>query len=153
ARVAGRPVREGRGVLRPVLRRDVGPRGRLDVRRDRRQRSRVLTTEERPGGERADAPVQPSATPSRNRGPADGISLAPLTPAQRSEVGSTGALVTDVSPGSDADRAGIRRGDVILQADGNDVDSPQAVVSALRDGTALLRVRRGENNFYTVLAD
>lgn len=152
-RVDGQPVREGRDLLRAVLRHDVGSRVRLDVVRDRRRRSLVLTTSERPGAEHEDAPVQTSNAPSPNRGPTDGISLSALTAAQRREVGSSGALVTDVSPGSDADRAGIRRGDVILQADGDEVGAPQIVVAALGDGSALLRVRRGENNFYTVLAD
>ncbi len=151
--VDGQPVREGRDLLRAVLRHDIGTSVRLEVVRDRRRRTMTLTTAERPGAEREDAPVRTAATPSANRAPTDGISLSPLTPEQRREIGGSGALVTDVSPGSDADRAGLRRGDVILQADGADVSSPAAVTGALGDGSALLRVRRGENSFYTVLAD
>lgn len=152
-RVEGQPVREGRDLLRAVLREDVGTRIRLDIVRDGRQRSLVMTTEERPGADRDETSAQPRTAPSSGTGPTDGLSLAPLTPAQRREIGTAGTLVTDVSPGSDADRAGLRRGDVILEADGNKADSPQTVVAALRDGRALLRVRRGENSFYTVLTD
>jgi S1-C subfamily serine protease len=151
--VDGRPVREGRDLLRAVLRHDIGARVRLEVIRNGQRQSIVLTTSERPGAEQEDAPVQTGGTPTDGRSPTEGLSLSPLTPAQRRQVGSNGALVTDVSPGSDADRAGLRRGDVILQADGNDVGSPQAVTAALTDGRALLRVRRGENTFYTVLSD
>lgn len=151
--VDGQPVREGRDLLRSVLRHDVGARVRLDVMREGRRRAITLTTGERPGAEDESAPVQTGARGDDRRSPTDGISLSALTAEQRREVGTDGALVTDVTPGSDADRAGIQRGDVILQADGADVNGPQAVIAALGDGNALLRVQRGENSFFTVLAD
>ncbi len=152
--VDGEPVREGRDLLRAVLRHDVGARVRLEVMRAGRRTHVVLTTQERPGARNQDGAVSaPRMQPTENRGPADGMSLSALDGEQRRRLGSDGALVADVSPGSDADRAGIRRGDVILEADGEAVRQPAQVGSALRDGRALLRVRRGENTFYTVLAD
>lgn len=36
-----------------------------------------------------------------------------------------GALITDVAPGSAADKAGLKSGDAIVQIDGVDVDAPQ----------------------------
>lgn len=152
--VDGEPVREGRDLLRAVLRRDVGARVRLEVIRGGRRVSLVLTTAERPGaaGEDATTPGQ-GMQPTDNRAPTDGLSLSPLDAEQRRQLGTDGVLVADVTPGSDADRAGIRRGDVILEADGDAVRQPAQVSAALRDGNALLRVRRGENAFYTVISD
>jgi S1-C subfamily serine protease len=62
-------------------------------------------------------------------------------------------VVTDVQGGSDADRSGLRRGDVIVQADGRPARGPDDVTRALRDRSALLRVRRSEGAFFTILGD
>jgi Do/DeqQ family serine protease len=50
-----------------------------------------------------------------------------------------GALVSAVTPGSPADKAGVKRGDVILEIDGEPVDDSNALrnkVSRLQPGTA-----------------
>ena len=65
-----------------------------------------------------------------------GLALAP------SEDGM-GVAVADVLEGSPAAERGIRRGDIILQIDGADVDQPEAAVQAIRqalrkDGKAVL---------------
>lgn len=151
--VDGEPVREGRDLLRAVLRHDVGSRVRLEVVRNGRRVPITLTATERPGESDTNQPPTQMVQPTDGRRPTDGISLSALTAQQRQQVGHDGALVTDVSPGSDADRAGLRRGDVILQADGSDVRQPQQLANATSDGHALLRVKRGDNTFYTVLTD
>ncbi len=151
--VDGQPVREGRDLLRAVLRHDVGSHVHLQVMRNGQRVPIDLATTERPGEENHDAPVDSAMRPADNRSPTDGVRLSALTPAQRRQVGADGALVTDVTPGSDADRAGLRRGDVILQADGHDVSQPGQIAQAANDGEALLRVKRGDNSFYTVLTD
>ncbi len=151
--VDGQPVREGRDLLRAVLRHDVGTHVHLQVMRAGHRVPIDLTTAERPGEDDGSTPATPVMRPTDNRGPTDGMSLSVLTPQQRQQVGADGALITDVTPGSDADRAGLRRGDVILQADGHAVRQPQQIAQATGDGHALLRVRRGENSFYTVLTD
>lgn len=151
--VDGQPVQEGRDLLRAVLGHDIGARIRLDIVRRGRRQPVVLTTTARPDAAATDRPAAQRPRPARgSRSPTDGLSLAPLTPEQRSQIGIDGALVTDVTPGSDADRAGLRRGDVIVEADGREVRTPEQIASAVSDGRVLLRVRRGENAFFTVLA-
>jgi serine protease Do len=71
-----------------------------------------------------------------------GLALAP------SEDGM-GVAVADVLDGSPAAERGIRRGDIILQIDGADVDQPQAAVQAIRqalrkDGKAVLLLVKNE---------
>jgi serine protease Do len=148
--VDGQPVEEGRDLLRAVLQREVGARVQLQVVREGQRVPVALVTTARPGEGRS-APTPPRAPPVR-RSPTDGLSLAPLTPTQRSQLGAAGALVTDVAPGSEADRAGLRRGDVIVEADGQGVGAPDEVARAVSSGRVLLRVRRGDNAFFTVLA-
>jgi S1-C subfamily serine protease len=59
-----------------------------------------------------------------------------------------GVPVTDVSPGGPAERAGVRRGDVILRIDGVTVSGSEVLrgeISSLLPGqTVTLRVRRGD---------
>jgi S1-C subfamily serine protease len=61
--------------------------------------------------------------------------------------------VTAVNPASGAARAGLRRGDLIIEADHRPVRRVPEVRGALRDGAALLRIRRGEGTFYAVLSE
>lgn len=150
--VDGDDVREGRDLLRAVLQRDIGARVRLVVMRRGRRTGVLLTTAERPGSAQA-AGAHAPPTPTDGRPPTEGLTLSALDAEQRRRLGTDGVLVADVSPGSDADRAGLRRGDVILEADSRAVAQPAQVEAAVRDGRALLRVRRGENAFYTVLED
>ena len=65
-----------------------------------------------------------------------GVYLSDLTQQTASKFGSpvdSGALVEKVEPGSPADAAGIRRGDVVIAAGSEDVRSSGDLVSALRD--------------------
>ena len=69
--------------------------------------------------------------------------------------GTEGVLVTDVEIGSPAQRAGISRGDVILQVNRRAVTSPREADRALDQvpsgGTAfLLILRNGQQQFVTV---
>ncbi len=68
-----------------------------------------------------------------------GVRLATLRPAQARAMGipeGRGALIDDVEPGGPADRAGLRRGDVIVAID----DKPVADFSALRTTTSGLGI-------------
>jgi serine protease Do len=57
-----------------------------------------------------------------------GVTIQPMTPELAQALGlkqSTGALVAQVVPGGPADKAGIKRGDVIVAYDGKDVAEPR----------------------------
>lgn len=149
--VNGTAVAEGRDLLRQVLRHPVGSSLQLQVRRDGSDRTVSVRTVARPGQE--DRPA-----PRRVRGQADpgiGMRLSPLTPdlARRLRTRSgRGAVVIDVAQGGAADRAGLRQGDIIIEADRAAVRSPAEVQRALSDGQAVVRAERGDSAFYAVIA-
>ena len=150
--VDGRPVREGRDLLRYVLRKRVGEKVTLDVYRDGRRQQLELTTGRRPGSRRLQASVEPLG------GGADlgsfGLELRKLTPELRQRLhveAEQGVVVVRVRPGSAADRAGLRPGDLLLEADRKPVAEVRDVQKALSDGQALLRVRRRGGSLFLVL--
>jgi serine protease Do len=88
-----------------------------------------------------------------------GIGLTDASPDVRSELqlpdDVKGAVVTNVLPGSSADNAGLRQGDVILQVNRKDTKSAADVKTALgsiKEGDdALLLVHSNGGNTYRVL--
>jgi serine protease Do len=92
-----------------------------------------------------------------------GVSLVPLTQETRQQLGLGadvhGVVVSDVEPGSAADQAGVRPGDVIQAVGGVNVDTPKAVVVAVHSALAakkpvLLRImREGQSLFVAVSPD
>ncbi|MGO2958151.1 MAG: trypsin-like peptidase domain-containing protein [Acetobacter sp.] len=92
-----------------------------------------------------------------------GVSLAPLSSDLRHQLGLSnavkGVVVNDIQPGSPADQAGIRPGDVIQAVGGQTVEVPAAAVSAVRSALAakkpvLLRILRdGQSLFIAISPD
>jgi serine protease Do len=84
-----------------------------------------------------------------------GMSLAPA--AAVPNAGNEGAAVTDLDPEGVAAQKGLRPGDVILDAGGKPVTSPEDIVSAIdtarKDGrnAVLLRVKTGDNTHFLAL--
>jgi serine protease Do len=86
-----------------------------------------------------------------------GIQAVELTKAQKKEAGlpesSGGVLVVSVSEKSLAEKAGIRKGDIILAANNKFMASLKDFNTVFGENskTMLLLVRRGGGQFYTVL--
>ena len=84
-----------------------------------------------------------------------GIAVQDLTPEVAEQLGvegEEGVVVTGVQPGSPAEEAGIRRGDVILEVNQNDVADTEAFLEATEDAEkALLLVRRGESSIFIAM--
>jgi serine protease Do len=106
--------------------------------------------------------ADPDADPDVQETAGFGIDLGPLTAdmARRLRLppDTEGVLVRDVEPGSNAQRAGIGRGDVILEVNRRVVRTPQEASRALNEvqsgGTAFLLVlSQGQERFVTVRKD
>lgn len=140
------PIREGHDLLRTVLRHGVGERIELTVLRGEKSTKMRLVTGERPNDDKK--PVADSSGLGRSM---LGLQLEEITPRLRERFryeGEGQVFVRGVQPGSDADRAGLRPGDVILQADRRPVRSIADVRTALEDGKALLYIERDSQRFF-----
>jgi serine protease Do len=84
-----------------------------------------------------------------------GLRVDDLSPTMRQRYGieaEKGVVVTDVDPGGPAAAAGIREGDVILEADREPVDSAADLARALEDEeSALVLLSRGETTLFVPL--
>lgn len=96
--------------------------------------------------------MESKQTQARSKSPKDdekwGLMLQDLTPQIASRLGvdtEKGAVITGVAPGSPAEEARLRRGDVILEVDQAPVDSAEDVAQAVKDkDSVLLLVQRRE---------
>jgi Do/DeqQ family serine protease len=144
--VGNTKIREGHDLLRTVLRHEVGERLTLKVRRGTDTRKVKLVTGERPSENGAQAKPKGSDDNATL-----GLSLQEITPMLRQRFGYEGegrVFVRGVQPGSDADRAGLQPGDIILEADQRPVRSVRDVQVALEDGKALLYIERDSRRFF-----
>ena len=78
-----------------------------------------------------------------------GLAVRPLSPAERSQAGTDGALLVEDSEGPAA-LAGVEPGDIILAVNGRSVDSVRALRDAVdkSSGTVALLIQRGEAQIY-----
>jgi S1-C subfamily serine protease len=60
-------------------------------------------------------------------------------------------MVSTVVPGSAADRAGLKAGDVIIEVDGIPYATSQQLQQSAADGQLLLRLHRADKDFYAAL--
>jgi len=152
--VDGRAIDEGNDLLRQVIRQRVGARLALGVVRDGRPQSLDVTTAARPDEHSAQGPSRPTGRQLRQHGPDFGLQLQSLTPLMRQQMSYTGTgsvVVVGVEEGSAADRAGLRPGDVVVEADRQPVTRSDQVNGAMRDGAALLRIERHDASVFTIL--
>jgi Do/DeqQ family serine protease len=148
--VDGLAVVESRDLMRALLQKTVGAKLTVGVVRDKKERSLPVTAVERPGKRPRPRP-EPKPT---SRAEDLGLDLEPLTRQLARRLGyanAQGALVANIKRGSPADRAGLSEGDLIVEADRKPVQAPADVLAALSDGSALLRVRRGDDASFVML--
>ena len=150
----GRTTAQGHDVVREITARRPGERIELTVLREGQSRRVSVTAARRPDERdgREDNPrprnVRREASPVTL-----GVEVLPLDPMRARQFGvSRAVVVTAVEPGGAADRSGLRRGDVVLQADGREVAGSGDLAQAVADGRAALLVRRrNEQRFIPVL--
>jgi serine protease Do len=150
AAVAGKPVRDGHELIREVMMNDVGQAVQLEILRGGKRYGASVTLTARPEPPVPPAPAQQRAAPQAGLG----MSVRDTTPQQSQQMGLSPKplpIITAVVPGSAADRAGLRTGDVIVEVDGIVEPSAQQLQQAAGDGQLLLRVRRKDASFYAAL--
>ncbi len=161
----GKPV-DGSGQLtRGVAAIAPGGKAVLGVLRDGKRKELTLTVAQRPESEEAlargefgEGEGEGEAAPEKEKAPKDeklGVKLGVLTPDMAKELkleGQKGVLVAEVTPDGAADRAGLQRGDLILEVNRQPVAKPDQVVDIvgkLKPGqVVLLRVRRGSGAIF-----
>ncbi|HEU4385175.1 MAG TPA: DegQ family serine endoprotease [Anaeromyxobacteraceae bacterium] len=156
----GKPV-EGSGQLtRSVSSIPPGGKASLQVLRDGKKKDIAVTVGTRPDeeslarGEVPEGGEEPGEEAVPEGKPKDvklGVKLAPLSAEMakdlKLEPGEKGVLVAEVVPDSPAERAGLQRGDLILEVGKEKVSKPEQVVAAVskqKPGqVVVLRVKRG----------
>jgi serine protease Do len=132
-----------------------GTRADLTILRDGREESISVELGDRPGSVSSWTPGQRG---NDSETPHLGLSVRDLTPDVARHLGyenERGALIADVEPGSPADEAGLKRGDLIQRVGTTDVgsvdDLQQALADATSGSTVAILVQREENSFFVTI--
>lgn len=150
AGVAGKKVSDGRELVREVIAHEVGQTVQLEIVRDGKRYGTNAVLTARPEAAVPPLPVQQQGVPQAGLG----LSVRDISPQQASQLGLPAKalpIVTSVAPGSSADRAGLKAGDVIVEADGVQDPTSAQLSAAAKDGQLLLRVRRRDATFYAAV--
>jgi serine protease Do len=152
AAVAGHQVHDRVDLMREILSHDVGESAQLEIIRGGKHYGASVTL-----GARHEEPVAP--VPAQQQGVPQvgmGLRVRDLTPQQAQQIGytprgGTATIITDVAPGSSADRASLKAGDVIVECDGKPDPTASDVQKAANDGELVVRVQRRGSAFYAAL--
>jgi serine protease Do len=145
----GKEVKDSSDLPIIVARTSVDRRARMKVLRDKKEITLTVSV-----GELKDEEVVASVPEKGELG----LTVQRLTPQMAESLGldkSEGVVVSAVEPGSTAEEAGIRRGDVIVEVDRKPVrnlDEYKKAVAAIRKGRGILfLVRRGDSTLFLAL--
>ncbi|HEY8074155.1 MAG TPA: trypsin-like peptidase domain-containing protein [Labilithrix sp.] len=150
ASVAGKKVGDGRELVREIIAHDVGQSVTLEIVRDGHRYGTQMTLTARPEAAVPPLPVQQQGVPQAGLG----LSVRDLTAQQSAQMGLPAKplpVITSIAPGSAADRAGLKVGDVIVEADGTIEPTAAQLADAAKDGQVLVRVRRRDAAFYAAM--
>ncbi|WP_082343453.1 Do family serine endopeptidase [Vulgatibacter incomptus] len=148
----GKPVTNAAELSRQVSQLKPGAVVTLGVLREGKQQTVKVKLGERPSKEGKEKEQPPELKPEQ--GPV-GLSISPVPKELADQMGiDGGALVVDVEPGSRAAEAGLRQGDVIVEANRKPVKAPKDLIDVAKKNPKqplALRVRRGEAAIYLVI--
>jgi serine protease Do len=152
AAVAGHPVHDRVDLMREILSHDVGETAVLEIIRGGKHYGANVTL-----AARHEEPVEP--VPAQQQGVPQvgmGLRVRDLTAQQAQQAGvsthaGTATIITDVAPGSSADRASLKAGDIIVECDGAPDPTAADVQKAAADGELVVRVKRRGSAFYAAL--
>ena len=150
--VNGAAVKDSNDLRNDVAQMAPGSTAKLTVVRDGKEQTFDVTLAER----KTTGPEREAGNAGSDRSGGFGMGVEPLNRDRAQELGiptTSGVLVSDVQPGGRAADAGLRAGDVINEVDRKPVNSPDALLAALKDGIkpALLLVHRGQATVYLTI--
>ncbi len=148
--VAGHPLHDAHDLIRETIAREVGQAVPLEIIRGGQRYGSSVTLAERQERPVEEAPSQQPPTPHQGMG----LIVRDLAPEQAAQMNLPAKAIpslTQVAPGSAADRAGLRVGDVIVEANGTADPNSSQVAEFAKTGALLLRVKRGDAYFYAAL--
>jgi serine protease Do len=144
-RIDNQPIEGSRDVVQYVSAKPVGSRVTVNYMREGKNASMQVTLGEYPSD-----PESLLAAQTDVQREAVGVQLQDLTPDIAGFLGlpdgTKGAIITEVSPGSRAARAGLKAEDVILEVNRKPVGSAAAAAAAFKENPGAvqyLRIRRG----------
>ena len=150
ASLGGHAVRDGTDLVREAISHDVGQAIPLEIIRSGQHYGANVTLSERPEPPIKPVPAQQQALPHQGLG----LIVRDLAPQQAAQMGLAAKpipVITQVTPGSSADREGLRVGDAIVEANGIVDPTSAQVADVARSGDLLLRVKRGDSYRYAAL--
>jgi serine protease Do len=148
--VAGHALHDAHDLIRETIAREVGQSVPLEIIRAGQHYGASVTLSERPERPVEEAPAQQPVTPHQGMGLVV-RDLAPDQAAQMNLPAKPLPVLTQVAPGSTADRAGLRVGDVIIEVNGTVDPNSAQVAEFAKTGDLLLRVKRVDSYFYAAL--
>jgi len=148
----GEPVSGAAELSRRVSLLAPGTRVQLGVVREGSRPQLEAPLGERPPEGQGALPEGAPPPPEPEEGDALGLTVQPLPRQTARRLGvESGLIVAGVEPGSRSARAGLRRGDVLLEADRRSVRTPEDLEKAVRsagDQPLVLRILRDQRALY-----
>jgi Do/DeqQ family serine protease len=148
--VGGKRVHDAQELIRELLSKDAGQSVYLEVIRGGKHYGTTVELFARPDSPAARVPVPPSEAKPKGLG----LTLRDLPGELAAQLGLGShplAQIVQVAPGSAADRAGLRPGDVVIEADGLSEPTSAQLSQMAKDEHMLLRVRRRDAVFYAAV--
>ena len=149
----GKAIKEMEELPRLVAASPPGTKSEVVVIRDGKRREMHLELGKLDEGQQV-AQADPGGPGAEGPAPL-GMRVQPLTPELAEQLGvddTAGVVVSAIEPGSPAEEAGLRRGDVVLEGNQQAVDDVAAFREAMKGrDSALLLVRRAESTIFVAL--
>jgi S1-C subfamily serine protease len=143
--IDGKPARDAQDIIREVFGHDAGDVVTLEVVRSGKHYQSKAKLGERVESKPPPLPIERQAQPQAGLG----LSLRDIPdPDSR---GATLTQIVAVASDSVGDRAGVRAGDLILDADGTKLPTAAQIQAAAKDGRLLLRLHRKGATFFVAL--
>ncbi len=142
-KMGARTIAESQDVIRELFLHDEGEVVPMEVIRAGKRYQTKVTLEAKSEASPPALPVERKVSSPKGLG----ITLRDVA----DEAGQALSQIVAVASDSPADRAGLRRGDVVLEADFSRLPTSEDVQKAAQDGRLLLRVRRDKATFYTAV--